>query len=110
MSITASSIVRTYIELTTDWHPLGYWIGIIPGSLMVPTLILFGWLADNRFGKYRVAKFGLCTLFIGTLSVSIHTLLLDFVKNQYLVTISFFTAISLTLFGLACFSLMSIQL
>ena len=54
----------TYTELTTDWHPLGYWVGLIPAWL-----ILFGWLADNKFGKYRVAKFGLCTLFIGTLSV-----------------------------------------
>ena len=108
-SITVSSMVRSFTDLAY-WHPFSYWMGLIPGSIAVPALIFSGWLADNRFGKYRVAKFGLRILFIGTLSVSIDTLLLDFLYNQYLTVIFFCVAISLTVIGLACFSLMLIQL
>ena len=111
VSITASSMIRAFTRLIQNWYPFSYWIGLIPCSVAVPSLICSGWLADNKFGKYRVARFGLYTLFTGTLSISVLSLFPDFVLgNPYIAAVSFCIVSSLTTIGLAGFSLMLVQL
>ena len=72
MSVAASSVYRTFYELEFVSQKIPHWIGYIPGSIFAPALILSGLLADRRFGNYKVARFGLIVLFIGTLGISIY--------------------------------------
>ena len=92
-------------------HQFPYWIHLIPCLFIVPVLLLSGWLADKKFGKYKVARFGLIVLFLGTSSVTLYTLFLGFLsENRYLAAISFCIVSSVTITGLACFGITSLQL
>ena len=44
--------------------------------------MISGWLADKKFGNYKVARFGLIVLFLGTSSVTIYTLFLGVLSEN----------------------------
>ena len=110
MSVAASSVYRTFYELELVSQEIPYWIEYIPGSIFAPALILSGLLADRRFGNYKVARFGLIILFIGTLSISIYACLGLELNNLYIATIFFIIVNSLTTLGLSSFLITSLQL
>ena len=92
-------------------HQFPYWISLIPCLVAVPALLLSGWLADKKFGNYKVARFGLIVLFLGTSSATVCTLFLGFLsENRYLAAISLSIVSSVTITGLASFGITSLQL
>ena len=102
-SIAASSVAEMYNDYKK--HGYAYWIGILtPVLLSVPFLLFSGWLADRKFGNYKVAKFGLALLFSGTLCFSIYSLFPGFMaEHQTVATIMFSIVCSFGALGLVCF-------
>ena len=112
MSMIATTEARFFYQLV-NIHQFPYWIGLIPYLFVVPVLLLSGWLADKKFGNYKVARFGLIVLFLGTSGGTIHALFLEALrlnKNQYLAAISYCIVGSVIIVGLACFGITSLQL
>ena len=103
MTNTAASSVN---KMYNDLNKRGYthWIGsLTAGLLSVPVLIFLGWLADRKFGNYRVAKFGLVLLFPGTLGFSIYSLFPDFMAEYRTVAVIVFSiVVSMNVLGFVC--------
>ena len=60
-----------------------HWIGALTAGLLCLSFLIFsGWLADRKFGNYKVAKLGLVLLFPGTLCCSIYSLFPDFMAEH----------------------------
>ena len=112
VSMIATTEARFFYQLV-NLHQFPDWIGLIPGIIAVLVLMISGWLADKKFGNYKVAiaRFGLIILFLGTSSVTIYTLFLGFLsENRYLAAISFCIVSSMIIVGLTCFGITSLQL
>ena len=111
VSMIATTEANMFISLV-NFHQFPYWISLIPFLFIVPVLLLSGWLADKKFGNYKVARFGLIVLFLGTSGGTIYTLFLEVLSDeiQYLAAISFCIVSSVIIVGLACFVITSLQL
>ena len=77
-SVAAWSFVCLYSILIKDIRNVGWYrniafLPVIPFLLFTP---LAGWLADSKFGNFRVFKFGAVLLFLSVLMTSICTMLL----------------------------------
>ena len=51
---------------------------LLPAVLLILLVILLGWLADIKYGNYKVARFGLTLQFFGALTTSICLLLINY--------------------------------
>ena len=88
------------------------WIATVPTALMVVPVVLSGWLADTKYGNYKVLRFGLILLFLGTLNISICSFFLDYLLgiNRYLADAILGVAIGPFAIGWICFTVTSLQL
>ena len=112
MSMIATTVTRFFYQLV-NIHQFPDWISLIPYLFAVPVLPLSGWLADKKFGNYKVARFGLIVLFLGTSGGTVYALFLEDLRlneNQYLAAISFCIVSSVIIVGLACLVITSLQL
>ena len=48
-----------------------YWLAAIPLSMLLVSAPLSGWLADAKFGNYKVFRFGAVLLFFSTVMISL---------------------------------------
>ncbi len=63
---------------TNDFYSWIYGFLVLLSMLAVP---LAGWLADAKFGNYRVVKFGVWLLFLSTVLNCFYHLIAPFVGN-----------------------------
>ena len=105
---------RLLNQLTSESHY--HWLSItaIPSLMGIVTLILSGWLADAKLGKFKVARFSFFLVFIATLCGSVYTCLLELpiiiVTNLYFMLIFWCTVISIMAIGVTGFFATSLQL
>ena len=85
---------------------------LVPQAIAFSLAIILGWLADTKYGNYKVAKFGLILQFVGALGISLNSLLVEYLKelNNYFAAVLFSTAMFPFMVGLACFMVTSLQL
>ena len=78
MSIAASSLtsmLRTHgLNLSISHFD---WVVVVPGIIGILAVVTAGWLADRKFGNYKVFQFGIVILFLGTLIFSIYIQIQD---------------------------------
>ena len=114
VSVAGYSVVfRLLLHVNIENTALSQWIIVPPTVLMgVVSIILSGWLADAKYGNYKVARFGLILQFFGTLSTTICSLFLDYLEatNEYLAAILLVFTINLFIAGCGCFLVTSLQL
>ena len=68
---------------------------VLPSFILFPALPLSGWLADSRFGNFKVFRAGCVIMFLGSLLTSVSTLVVKNLNNQA----SFITTVVLGLFS-----------
>ena len=103
VSVAGVSVLSRLLPLIDSITP-SKWIKVSAVILVVP-MILSGWLADAKYGNYKVARFGLILQFFGTLSTTICSLFLDYLEatNKYLPVILLGITIYLFVAGLMFF-------
>ena len=112
VSVAGYSVMSTLLQ-TIEHTALSQWIIAPPTVLFgAVSLILSGWLADAKYGNYKVARFGLILQFFGTLSTTFCSLFLDYLEatNEYLAAILLVLTINLFIVGYGCFLVTSLQL
>ena len=74
------------IKYSTD----GYWIYGVLLLLSILTVPLTGWLADTKFGNYKVVRFGVLLLFLATVFNCFYHLIAPFVGNALVLKLFLF--------------------
>ncbi len=94
------------IKYSTD----GYWVYGVLLLLSILTVPLTGWLADAKFGNYKVVRFGVWLLFLATVFNCFYHLIAPFVGNALVLRSFVFVIYSLFLVGGVGCSLVLFQL
>ena len=55
---------------------------VLPSFILFPALPLSGWLADSRFGNFKVFRAGCVIMFLGSVMISVSTLVVKNLDNQ----------------------------
>ncbi len=88
------------------------WIYSLVVLLAVSVVPLIGWLADARFGNYKVARFGIFLMFLGTVFNCLLFTITSFVDDSVLLKLSsVFMYVLFSMGGTCCsFSLLQLGL
>ncbi len=85
------------IKVSTSW----YWVyGVLLLSIL--TVPLAGWLADAKFGNYKVVRFGVWLLFLATVFNCFYNVIAPFVDNTLVLSLFVLVTISLLVGAVSC--------
>ena len=95
---------------STKYSTDGYWVYGASLLLSILTVPLTGWLADAKFGNYKVVRFGVWLLFLATVFNCVYNLIAPFVGNTLVLRSFVFVIYSSFLVGGVGCSLVLFQL